>query len=310
LVLPLRPNADLPEAGETDRLEVYQLTLDNSDVEHMAEVISKNLEFTESPEEKEDEWRDAGWMMVWPFAAVLLLWFQRGWVLMCILLVFSSCDTVDTFQDLWYTKDYQGQQLSEEGQHEQAAATYTDPMRQGVAYYKAGDYQKAANAFALDTTAYGSYNQGLAYAEMGDLRSAQAAFDQAIEMDPDFQPAAYNRQKISQIMGEQDEVNLDDAEEETESGEQANNIQNQDMEDLGGGGQEATEEDMQKQRKEETVNTDIRKGKELDEVPDDVSASVQQDNSKVMMQKVDDDPTLFLKRKFEYQLKKRREAGK
>jgi Ca-activated chloride channel family protein len=65
---------------------------------------------------------------------------------------------------------------------------------------------------------------------------------------------------------------------------------------------------MQKQRKEETVATDIRKGKELDEVPDDIGSSSQQDNSKVLMQKVDDDPSLFLKRKFEYQFKKRRAA--
>jgi Ca-activated chloride channel family protein len=30
----------------------------------------------------------------------------------------------------------------------------------------------------------------------------------------------------------------------------------------------------------------------------------QQDNSKVLMRKVDDDPSLFLKRKFEFQVKK------
>ena len=82
------------------------------------------------------------------------------------------------------------------------------------------------------------------------------------------------------------------------------------MEDLGGGGQEATEEDMQKERLEETVTTDIRKGKELDEVPDDIGASEPKANSKVLMQKVDDDPTLFLKRKFAYQLKLREEKEK
>ena len=36
------------------------------------------------------------------------------------------------------------------------------------------------------------------------------------------------------------------------------------MEDLGGGGQEATKKDMEKERMEENVTTDMRIGKELD----------------------------------------------
>ena len=78
------------------------------------------------------------------------------------------------------------------------------------------------------------------------------------------------------------------------------------MEDLSGGGQEASEEDMEKERREETAVTDIRKVKELDEVPDDIGEDdmPRQDNTKVLMQKIDDDPTLFLKRKFRYQVKK------
>ncbi len=308
MVLPFRPNANLLETSGMDKLDVYQLTLDKSDVEHMAGVISKNLEFTESPEEKKDEWQDAGWILVIPFAVVFLLWFQRGWVLLCLLVVFSSCNQIETFQDLWYTRDYQGQKLSDQGQYQQAAETYNDPLRQGVAFYKAGNYRQAAEAFGRDTTAIAAYNKGLAFAQLGDLRAAQIAFNQAVEMDPDLKQAADNREKINQIIQGQDQVNLDDAEEQSDddANGQAQNVQNKDMEDLGGGGQEATKEDMQKQRKEETVSTDIRKGKELDELPDDVSASIQQNSSKILMQKVDDDPSLFLKRKFEYQLKKRR----
>jgi len=75
------------------------------------------------------------------------------------------------------------------------------------------------------------------------------------------------------------------------------------MEDLGGGGQEATEEDMQQERKEETVATDVRMGKELDEVPEDFETGEQDDSQKVLMRKVDDDPALFLQRKFAHQVR-------
>ena len=54
---------------------------------------------------------------------------------------------------------------------------------------------------------------------------------------------------------------------------------------------------------EETVSTDVRKGKELDEVPDDIEFGKQDNSQKILMRKVDDDPALFLKRKFAYQVK-------
>lgn len=44
--------------------------------------------------------------------------------------------------------------------------------------------------------------------------------------------------------------------------------------------------------------------RELEEVPEDTDPAVQKDNSKMLMRKVDDDPSLFLKRKFAYQVKK------
>ena len=99
-------------------------------------------------------------------------------------------------------------------------------------------------------------------------------------------------------------VEVSDAQEVPQE-EAAQNIQNTGPEDLSGGGQEATEEDMKKERKEETVTTDIRMGKELDEVPEDFKGGKQDNSQKILMRKVEDDPSGFLKRKFRYQLNKK-----
>lgn len=297
----------LGQLSSLEEIKVHRLTLDDSDVELISKGISDNLMFTEQPEEKDDDWRDAGLLLVIPMAVFILLWFRKGWVLYTMsALLFSSCAEVSSFEDLWYTADYQGQKLSEKGEYEEAAMHYDDPMRRGVAYYKAGEYEEAVRAFRDDTTANGAYNLGLAYFQNGDTAAAMLAFGEAVELDPDFAPAKQNQQLLAQHYSGQDELSMDKAEEAQKEGQQgsANNQQNDSMEDLGGGGQEATQEDMEKERLEETVTTDIRKAKELDEVPEDVGGQIQQDNSKVLMRKVDDDPSLFLKRKFEYQVKK------
>ena len=130
------------------------------------------------------------------------------------------------------------------------------------------------------------------------------AFGKAIEMGPDMGDAKKNQTLMQQMVAGTDEANPEDAK-ESDVTEQAQNIENKSTEDLSGGGQEATKEDMEKERKEETVSTDVRKGKELDEVPDDFEAGKQDNTQKILMRKVDDDPALFLKRKFTNQAKKK-----
>lgn len=287
-----------------ENVEVHSLTLDDSDVEKISETIRANLEFTEQPKEKQDDWRDAGGLFLIPAAILLLLWFRKGWVLYGIFpLIMVSCHQNSRFADLWFTRDYQAQKLSNEGDFEAAAKLYTDPMRKGVAYFKAGNFEDAIKSFNQDTTAMGTYNLGLAYLQNGDTLSAKMAFGIAVEKDPTMEQAQTNLQQLGHLSGGENEVNPEDVKEAGEKGE-AQNQQNTSSEDLSGGGQEATKEDMKKQRLEETVATNVRKGKELEEVPDDVGATEQQQSSQVLMRKVDDDPSLFLKRKFAYQVKK------
>lgn len=285
-----------------EKVEVHFLTLDDSDVEVISDNISKNLEFTDKPEEKEDNWRDFGLLFLIPVVVLLLFWFRRGWVLYSFIFLFlSSCSDYSNFSDLWYTKDYQGQKLSEKGNYVEAATTYNNSMRSGVAWFKAGNYDEAIKAFSNDTTARGTYNLGLAYLKNGDTLSAKMAFGMAVEMDSTFEQARNNQKQLAHYSAGSDEVDARDA---NEVKEQAQNKQNESMEDLSGGGQEATKEDMQKERQEETVTTNVRKAKELDEVPDDIGSSIQQQNSNILLRKVDDDPSEFLKRKFVYQAKK------
>tara|TARA_R110002020_G_scaffold184517_1_gene381587 strand:- start:25622 stop:27337 length:1716 start_codon:yes stop_codon:yes gene_type:complete len=296
--------AVLGQLNSIERITVNRLTLDNSDVELISTAVKKNLIFTEKPEEKKDDWRDAGLLLIIPVAALLLLWFRKGWVVYgLVLMLFTSCSEVQSFEDLWYTKDYQGQKLSDQGDYAAAAERFEDPLRKGVAYFKAGNYEAAIQEFQSDTSAYGAYNLGLAYYENGDYDAAQVAFQDAVELDPNLEQAAKNKDQMEHLSAGENEIDPKDAQ-ESQPLDNSKNKQNDSQEDLSGGGQEATEEDMKQERLEETVATDTRKGKELDEVPDDIQGSMQRDNSKVLMRKVDDDPSLFLKRKFEFQVKK------
>lgn len=293
----------LSKIASLESVHLNQLTLDNSDMVNIADLIAKSLDFQEQADKKENNWVDRGIYLAIPLALFLLLWFRKGFVIYSLLLLsLSSCTNETTFKDFFYTKDYQAQELYDDSKFSEAAETFEEPMRKGVAYYKAGDYESAIAAFNQDTSAQATYNLGLAYYKNGDYAAAQMAFGEAAEKNPDLKNASKNQKLAQQMLGGENETDPEEAKEKKEDGE-AENEENKDMEDLGGGGQEATEKDMQKERKEESVDTDVRKAKELEEVPDNFEAGEGDNSQKVLMRKVDDDPSLFLKRKFKHQVK-------
>ena len=294
----------LRKLASLEKVSVSALTLDKSDVQLLAKTISESLEFREEAEEKEDNWRDDGFWLIIPLVIIVLIWFRKGWVIysLVIMLTLSSCGKEAKFVDLWETKDYQAQKHYDKTEYDQAGSLFTDPIHQGVAWYKAGDYDKAITAFEQDTTAMGAYNLGLAYYKNGDFAAAAIAFGTATELDPGFEAAKQNQEVAQQIIEGTSPADPEEASEAPKE-QTAENMQNKDQEDLGGGGQEATEEDMKKERKEESVGTDTRTGKEMDEVPPDFQSGKSKNSQKVLMRKVDDDPSLFLKRKFKHQVK-------
>lgn len=288
-----------------ENINVNQLTLDKSDVDLLASKINKNLNFQEKDQEKDDDWEDRGILFIFPLLVLILLYFRKGWVIYSVLIIFifTSCKTDTVFKDLWFTGDFQAQQQYDDGDFSEAAKLFSDPLHKGSAWFRAGNYEKAIEAFKHDTSSIGAYNLGLALYKNGLYSQAAIAFEKAAELDTNLSQAAINKDLMLKL--EEDLLNANPEQaQEAEAKQEAGNVENKDMEDLGGGGQEATEEDMEQERKEETVSTDIRKGKELEDVPDDFKSGTSRKPENIVLQKVDDDPSEFLRRKFRYQLKK------
>ncbi|MCG2461706.1 VWA domain-containing protein [Flavobacteriaceae bacterium F89] len=303
-------------------LHIMNLTLDKSDVKTVAKEISEHLVFEDSQGDKQENWNDNGYWLMIPLVFFFLFSFRKGWALYSVLFMVvlgSSCgnnkesakdtktvkkDTLK-FADLWYTKDYQGQMDFDKKDYKKAAKEFRDPLHKGVAYYKAGNYAEARKAFEQDSSSIGKYNLGLTYAKMGDLERSKKVFEELVVSDTSMANARNNLRKVTQVMAGADSMNTKKVP-LNKNRPNPKNEQNKSMEDLGGGGQKATKKDMEKQRLEETTNTGKRIGKEMDEVPDDFNSGKGQIPSNVLMRKVDDDPTLFLTKKFKYQVKKKK----
>ena len=94
---------------------------------------------------------------------------------------------------LWFTPDQQGERLMARGDYAAAAQTFRDPMREGVAWYRAGEFREAEQAFARVATAEARYNRANSLLMLGRYDAAIANYDRALESRPSWDEARFNR---------------------------------------------------------------------------------------------------------------------
>ena len=158
-----------------------------------------------------DYWQDNGWMLIFPLLLLALAGFRKGWLLVIVIVILPSDPALaapwDNFrwQNLWQTPDQQGQTALETGDSKQAAELFENPLWQGQAEQQHGDLEAAAEAFASANSAAGFYNQGNVLAKSGKLDQALAAYDRALEMNPELENARFNRKLVEQLKQQQEQ---------------------------------------------------------------------------------------------------------
>lgn len=94
---------------------------------------------------------------------------------------------------LWFTADQQGQRAFDRGDHAAAAEHFEDPMWQGVALYRAGEFKQSQAVFARLDSAEAHYNRGNCLVFMGKYADAVASYGRALERRPGWREAEDNR---------------------------------------------------------------------------------------------------------------------
>ncbi|PQO40225.1 tetratricopeptide repeat protein [Blastopirellula marina] len=97
-----------------------------------------------------------------------------------------------TWTSLWYTPDQLGQYYFEIGEYAQAAKSFEDPMWQGAALYRVGEFEKAAQAFSRRSSDIAKYNAGNAWLMRGKYDLAIACYEAALQKRPDWKEAQEN----------------------------------------------------------------------------------------------------------------------
>ena len=230
IIVPKLPVQALRGLAQRGRGNYTTLTHDNKDIERLIyKPMVTDTDNTKESENTGDQWQEFGPYLLLLVLPLLLSYFRRGALLVtlpfALLLMPNKNAHADMWQDLWKTKDQQGQAHFKSEQYQQAAAEFKNPLWQGSAHYKAGDYEQALAAFQQENTADALYNQGNALAKLQKIDEAIAAYDKALQLDANLADAKNNKailEQLKQQQENQDQQSGDDQQEQDKDQEQQN----------------------------------------------------------------------------------------
>ena len=204
IVIPQLDLTPLKAVAEALGGQVLPVQYDDSDLERLVASEEKDQGFQEQEEElTTDRWREEGpWLFVLLLPLVAMI-FRRGWLFVLVLTSWPSLSQAWEWRELFINDNQRAYELLQEGQAAEAAQTFDDSMWQGIASYKAQEYEAALQHWSNEESPITSYNRGNALARNGKLPEALQAYDQALAAKPDWEDAQFNRDLVAKLLDSQ-----------------------------------------------------------------------------------------------------------
>lgn len=265
-------------------------------------VEADGSEFSLRDDAMGERWKDAGPWLVLLLIPAVAAGFRRGLLFLLPLLVIpgllvSGPARAGLWEDLWQSRDQQAQEALRAQDSEAAAGLAEDPEISGEAWFRAGEYQYAEQAWAQSTSGQAQYNRGNALALAGDYDNAIAAYDAALEQDPEMEDALFNRALVEQAKDQQQQQ--ENQENEGEEGDQSQPSENE-------SGQEGEESEQQEDASENQEQQESEQEGERTE--QEMAQTWSEEDAQAMEQwlrRIPDDPGGLLRRKFRSQHQRR-----
>jgi len=272
--------------GSAKRGHGYYATLANNN-DDIEQLLRAPLDLEEQQKKESantgDQWQEVGPYLLLLVLPLLLPYFRRGRLLAILPIFFlftpveksyaqsatlptapvannstateeqiSNKNQSSSFWDnLWQTKDQQGQKQFNTEAFQQAANSFEDSSWQGSSYYRSGNYEQALQAFQQQDTAEALYNQGNALAQLKRVDEAIEAYEKVLDKDPEHDDAKANKAYLEELKKQQEQQKNQQQENQEQNKEKNDdeNQQQQEQESQGEGeDQEQKESDDKSQQ--------------------------------------------------------------
>jgi len=261
---------NLQDFANQSGARIHKLSSSDQDINYLLAGNSLNEDFQETEELAEfDQWLDEGYWLLLPMLILALVGFRKGVFLglvFCLGLNTEPSWALD-MPDFLLNKDQQAfKQFDKKPQF--ASELFNDQNWKASSLYKAGDYQGALDLWSQTNDAKSLYNQGNALAKLNKLDDAINAYEKALEKQPDFEDAQFNKELVENMKQEQESSDQQDSEnsdqEQSDSDQQKQEQQNNSPSDKNedGDNSQNKQQDSQQQNKEQQEPSSAQNGEQ------------------------------------------------
>lgn len=268
-------------------------------------------EFTRKDDALGERWKDAGPWLVLVLLPLVAFSFRRGLLFLLPLLIvpgflISTDAKAGLWDDLWASRDQQAQAALQQQRAADAAVLAKDPAIAGEAFYRSDDFASAGQAWSQLDQADSHYNRGNALARAGEFEAAIAAYDAALNLEPEMEDAIFNRALVEQMKQQQEQQEQQEQQDsEGESDEEQEGDESQEGEE----GEEESSENQQEGEQGDEESDEQTEGEETGEPSEsEMEQNWSEEDAQAMEQwlrRIPDDPGGLLRRKFRNQHERR-----
>lgn len=206
VVLAVRPDGSRDRGLDALASTVVHVTPDGTDIRRIDQRLTAAYRRARL-DDVDQPWQDRGHWFAWPAAALLLLWFRRGWTMrwaamagLVAALGVSGPARAEGVVDWFLTPDQQGRLAFADRDFDRAAELFVDPLWRGYALYRDGQYEAAVEVLDRVATAEAAFIQGMAQIKSRSYRDGVRSFETVLARDPDYPDAAANLEQARTIV--------------------------------------------------------------------------------------------------------------
>lgn len=303
--LRMKPFQDLAQSQPT---VITGITADNRDIEKLMTESHQQLDKSqESSSEKVSDQLDQGYWLLFPLLPLLLLMFRKngrlpGISLMLCVMVMHPNSHAGIWDDLWLTKNQQAAKAYQQNNNEKAAELFENQQWKAASHYKSGNYDKAEELYANNQSATDLYNRGNALAHQKKFDEAIEAYQSALEQQPDFEDAKFNKELLEKLKQQQEQQQKNDNQNEQDNQQQQDQQNNEQQQK----NDQQSEQEQQQQQSQESEQEGEQQKKQQEVDLEDKRDEQEKDQAlEQWLRKIPDDPGGLLRRKMYREYKKR-----
>jgi Ca-activated chloride channel family protein len=346
IVVPKLSLNELQQLATAGKGILEKISDDDSDIKALLSFVDNSIKNTAKNEPQEnlllEQWDDKGAWLLLLVLPLIAANFKRGLLTLAFLLILPLPKNSYAFewQDLWETNNQQAQKLYQQQDFKGAAETFDDPLWKAAAQYKAGQYDKVIETLKDEKTADSFYNQGNALAKSGQLAEALKAYEQALKLDSGNEDSQFNKKLVEDALEKQkQEKQKQEQQDKNNSKDEDEKKENKETEDLKDDKKDDSKDDSkdsednqssddksqssepenkpQENAEKKPADKESQQAKE-ETPPEKEQANKQPASAKPTpidetkqadaqwLNRIPDDPSGLLRRKFEYQYKLRK----